>query len=176
MLTGKHSIPYTANGTGYYDTNTIVNTLQSIPISSPNSPNASLESALCLHEDFGTTEGIVGHLKLPKFLSMGYPLCELWTNSLPFAYFSKYGNHPQRPCMVLWCCMQINSCTCLSEHGITNYILDHAIWLCIDWFLQHTWKIANGLSRDHSGYGHSQWEMTLTSSLIGWAHTQNDPC
>ena len=42
--------------------------------------------------------------------------------------------------------------------------------------------IING-SRDHSVYAPSQWEtallcnaITVTPSLIGWAHTQNDPC
>ena len=30
--------------------------------------------------------------------------------------------------------------------------------------------------KDHSRYGVNQWETIVTSLLIGWAHTQNDPC
>ena len=40
---------------------------------------------------------------------------------------------------------------------------------------QFGWK--SNIFMDHSGYGLNQWDnITLTSSLIGWAHIQNDPC
>ena len=36
-------------------------------------------------------------------------------------------------------------------------------------------EVPHSDTKDHSGYGLSQWETTLMSSLIGWANTQNDP-
>ena len=66
-------------------------------------------------------------------------------------------------------------------------LLKIAIDVCCDWIMgtvkSHefvmwsslTWYCIRDSYRDHSGRGLSQWETTVTSSLIGWARTQNDP-
>ena len=90
---------------------------------------------LCLYGDLGQINVMAVILKLRKRFRMSQILFEHGINSLPLVCFRGYGNLSTlsiaiprlafRPCVVLRCCVWINSRIRVSKQGVINNIIYH---------------------------------------------------